>query len=199
MTEWIVIGGGPSAERYWASAGGIMPVPRTNKSIITCNNGLSLCHPEHYLLTDDWAIEQYMDDALEAQRRGTRIISHECRREDVPQANEYLDYEFANVTNYNPGRIAHARSSGVICVQYAIMHGATKIHLLGFDGFPPDAMKYGRMDENGVEIQRDRYGMNECMSCVLGRIISIHEDIEFVWWGGAESLLCFPDWRVTVK
>jgi len=185
----VCLGGGPTAKRFLPLA---LDAAGQNPVVITCNAGLRLIPvPDFYIVTDGCAVEDYKDDYTMAQRAGTKILTHPSAAGQIDCPTSLIDYDFHNVTNYKPGVFTHGRSSGVLALNVAIREGATDIHMLGYDGFGPSEMVYTRKNET-----HQRHGINEAMSIVIGKMIAMHPEITFHWWGALASRLCFPDWRV---
>ena len=202
MNEWIIIGEGKSRRKVWDS--GCLPL---HARVATFDDGVDVCAAPSLLLITDMTVAKHLEDKIiKAKRAGTRVLAHPANLQGVPGA-EYFSYDLDNVTNYTPRRIAHGRNGGVVCTQAALMEGAKKIHLVGFDGFGPDEMEYevemeqpveknGKLVVEKIMTKCNRHGMNESVALVMGKIIYMNPDVQFVWWAAEDSWVYFPEWDV---
>jgi len=168
-TDWCVLGGGKSADKY------LPEMLDKGCSVITCNAGLQkVANPDVYICTDPNARITYR----EAYKRAASFDV------DVLRYNEGITYDMRD-TSY------HGRSSGIICIREAIKRGARRIHILGCDGFKPDEMEYKAHGRS-----YNRHGMNEAMTEAFERLFKEFPDVEFTWYG--KSLLVKDSWPVKV-
>lgn len=141
---WIVCGSGPDAREMLAEARRRYPHART----ITTNQGIELFpapdRPDVYWLSDMHACQIYHDQAMAAQARGTRLVT--MRREPRALRERRLD----RFDQFVPGGSGGAYNqfvrgaytaglSGLLCLSYAIHHGARQIHLVGMNGYTGQA------------------------------------------------------------
>lgn len=138
LGDWIVVGSSPGVSEAHAISGRI-PWAK----VITTNAGyLSLARfPDVYFLSDPVACELHGHDAARMQASGTRLVT--LRREPRAIRSRGLEGfdEFFSVSGpgqdpkFIPGKYAQCALSGLFCLQYALNHGARRIHLVGMEGY----------------------------------------------------------------
>lgn len=166
MTHWLVIGGGPDA--------GTDARKVSADKTIGCNGSLRLGVPHDlYWLSDPVALTRFAEDL-----RG-------FTGEVVGPKGTPFDY-------IEKGIEFHGRCSGVVCCRVAIARGATRLTLVGFQGYKPtDSI----IDKRGKPVAlRGDYAatMNEAMRIAFADIGALPVAVDVV---GA-SCLTFPKhWR----
>lgn len=137
---WIICGAGPDAREMLATVRGRYPSATT----ITTNQGIELFpapdRPDVYFLTDSCGCRLYHDQAMDAQRRGSRMVT--LRREIGPlkdrgleSFDEFVPAGSAKVCNQFVRGMYTAGLTGLLCLQYAINHGAKQVHMVGMNGY----------------------------------------------------------------
>jgi len=137
--RWLVIGGSPCASQF--------PNLLANwrGKIATTNAGILLVpRPDVYFLSDQNACRKFGAEMIEAQRRGTHVISLAGRENRAVQdrglqtVNEWIEVEnHGDYRTFYPGRYCHALLSGTHLAQWVANRrpAPEEIRLLGFEGY----------------------------------------------------------------
>lgn len=135
MSTWICIGSGPSAPRALPD----VLASNVGAKTITTNAGIDIYpSPDVYVLIDMNASIIFQTHAIEAQRGGTRMVT--LRRHAAALRSRRVDWfdEFVSVPRHDrpmPGKYGRFIRSGTFCLEYACIHGAEKVFLVGWDGY----------------------------------------------------------------
>ncbi len=175
--------------------------------MITCNAGIKLCpHPDFYLAVDQISSREHEDAARKAQRSGTRLVT--LARDLDAQGERHIDH-FDLAISEDPKALPHVggygrfRYSGPLMLEVALNHGATEIHLVGFDGYDPDRPMYfdqSERDWNGEASQRDDIQrraplFHQVAQEAFGRIARAWAHCRFVQHGPTTFQVAAPNWR----
>jgi len=142
MVEWIVLGSSASAPQFLRA---IRAQDASSPRTITTNVGLWLLWPDVpdvYFLTDHVACRQYRELAYEAQARGTRLVTMRrdrsaLQKRGVERFDEFLEFDHGgSQTRLRRGSYGHVIFSGMYCLQYALHSGASRVYLVGMEGYP---------------------------------------------------------------
>ena len=135
--SWIVLGAGPDAREMLRLARARYP----HSQIITTNEGIELFadpdFPDVYVLNDQVASRTYADRAKAIQKRGCRLVTlrrdpQAMRLRGVDHCDEFLPFVSGRL--HVPGSYCGGLS-GLLCLQYALNHGAKSVHLVGMNGY----------------------------------------------------------------
>ena len=145
--RWLMVGSSPSVTSTlpavtdrigWrtVAAHGDVWTELVDTTVITCNSGIKLCCPDVFLCVDMNSGHWYGELAKAAQERGTRLVTLQRDARALRERNVDWYDEFLVLGN-GPSRTQYGpfRYSGPLCVEYACMHGAKEVHLVGFDGY----------------------------------------------------------------
>jgi len=133
MTTWLMIGSSPSV---------LQTLPQFadfDGMTITCNSGICLWPvPDVYFAIDQFASVMWHDEAANAQRMGTKLVSvlrgpKAAKQRKIEHYDLFLD--LAHKTNPSRTDYGEFRYSGPLCVEHACHNGAEVIHLIGMDGY----------------------------------------------------------------
>lgn len=138
LGEWIVVGSSPGGQ-YAQRLAGRLPWAMT----ITTNAAYRWLssNPHVYFLSDSLGCELHGNDAAMMQVSGTRLVT--LRRAQAALHSRGVDRfdEFLPLNGpgenprFVPGEYAQCALSGLFCLQYALNHGARRIHLIGMEGY----------------------------------------------------------------
>ena len=125
-STWLVLGSSLSAPDYLKKVSGEYDIS------IATNVGINLLQPDYYFLSDKLAISKHLTKAIEMQKLGMKLIMRENRLE----ADINIEFGKPKVNQtFVRGEYVHPRFSGLICMQFAINSGATKILVVGHGGY----------------------------------------------------------------
>lgn len=142
---WLIIGGGTSA----AIAFDLAMADHPDATTITCNAGGGLfldrgIVPDYFLMyCTAQAFNLWSDDLIELHRRGCHVIG-ERRSEGAvfkrlgrySERIEIMDLGRAlRCPPFDPAKMVYVRFSGLMCLQYALHHGAETVVLVGMEGY----------------------------------------------------------------
>ena len=142
IREWYVVGGSPCALRFSPE---VYDGYRLGAAVATTNAGIKLFpNPTVYFISDAHACRIYHDAWIEAQARGTHIVSLAGRAKNavsdrgLETVNEWIEVEnHGDYCTYYPGRYCHALLSGTHLVQWVANRPTPPlvVHLVGFEGY----------------------------------------------------------------
>ena len=123
-SEWICLGGGPTAPAMLLRA----LRDYRDATTITSNSGIKIITPDYYYFIDRVALEDFGKMAIEATfNHGTKVLT---RDRDALSARGIPVYEDISTQPW-------CHYSGHWCVQYALRSGAKTLALVGHEGFNP--------------------------------------------------------------
>ena len=196
---WLVIGSGPSAPEWLKRVGGWT-------HSITCNAGIKLCpNPDFYLAVDQIANREYRVQAEKAQASGTKLVTL-AREPSAMKERGTTGYDI-KITE-DPRALPHVggygrfRYSGPLMLEVACNHGATELHLVGFDGYRKDSVAYfdesDRLwadEEYWLRNRRERLEMTHVVSEeAMGRVANAWSHCRFVVHGPSRFVVNSPNW-----
>ena len=135
MTTWLAVADSPYA------AGFLEAIQEPVRSI-TCNAGIRLLRPDVYVLFDAAACPVYRDEAYAARVEGTWLVTL-LRLGQALADRGVLDFdEFIAIEGYTSGRLDRSHWYNLVLSrpytwQYALHRGATRLILVGNEGYPP--------------------------------------------------------------
>jgi CMP-N-acetylneuraminic acid synthetase len=186
--QWIVAGASPSAREGFAAARAAYPTATT----ITTNGGQGLfeppARPDHYLIFDSIACTKHREHAEVFAAHGTRTITlhRDSRRALVDRGVHWFD-EFLPVNGAeHPGRFrqgsyASCGLSGLMCLQYALNHGAQGVHLVGMEGYADSGHYFDDQADQGPE-KSSRF-TRTLIEPFVQSCIDACPDVQFTFYG----------------
>lgn len=120
-----------------------------------CNGIGHVYQPDYYVIGDPFIYGLHKD--VFHACLGTRILSTFTR--GTCDLRIYWKYE--NMVGLKRDEIFSADSTGFILLSMAYVMGASRIVLVGYDGYPPGRGRYHAYDEHAVEVDRVRYEWRE--------------------------------------
>jgi hypothetical protein len=105
---------------------------------ITSNGGIFIVNnPTYYFLSDSTACKLYGEHAKTAARMGTQCVT--LIRDHLPLKLRGIDWFPIMVQEGHP--YEPFQLSGIWCAEHAARSGATRVVLVGMDGYDPDPQK----------------------------------------------------------
>lgn len=203
MSSWLCVGSGPSAperlERFLASS-----IQWSNS--ITCNAGIKLWpYPDYFLCVDMNASRDYEPQARAAQAQGTKLVTldRECSALQERRCDFYD--VFLNIgPKPREGGYGHFRYSGPLMLEIALNHGASELHLIGFDGYAVDRKLYFDQEQRSwsrdVNTTRDRQAragaFMEVAQPALRDVCAAWPNARFLVHGPTLFQIDSPNWSV---
>lgn len=153
MNTWIALGSGPSAPEALPEV--LARYPRA--TVITCNGGIEILpHPDIYVLIDKTACTTFQQSAVLAKSAGSWLVTlNRCDAALKERCVHWFD-EFVCVPGHSapaPGRYGRFVRSGPFCIEYACMHGADCVVLVGWDGYAAGYHGGNRVDPARTAVQ----------------------------------------------
>lgn len=186
--SWIVLGAGPDAVEMLALARRRCPTAR----IVTTNGGINLFRPpdvpEVYFLTDQMGCHIYHDPARLMQRHGTRLVT--LKRSESSLKSRRVDH-FDEFLPGGPIQNQFVRGgysgglSGLLCLEYAVNHGAKRVHLVGMNGYAGvEGSDYFDGHETPLNPPDKRLRhTREIVEPFTQAVVDACPDVEFVFYG----------------
>ena len=200
MSNWLHIGSSPSVLQTLPQA----LAEHDFDMVMTCNAGIKLyANPDILLLCDGVASVNYAEYARIAQMSGTRLVTlkRECQKavsdRKIGHFDEFL--ELPPVEKPFDGKAFTAfRFSGPLCLQYAILGGATQIVLVGCDGWTGEN-DYFDSDE-GHHVQNCHGDIYERSTMKILRpqfrqMADVCPDVRFIQYGEPTFTIDSPNWE----
>ncbi len=171
---------------------------------ITCNSGIKLLPtPTYYVSVDSLACKAYADLAMEAQARGTKLVTLKRQRSalesrGVAHFDEFIDADAEPACvegGYGPFRY-----SGPFCVELACNKGATRVVLVGMCGWTK-AYDYFD-DDHPVSPSRPsddnwhRSMTKQWIEPTLNELCRAWPRVEFLCYGEPNYTVDAPNWTV---
>jgi len=169
-STWLVLGSSLSAPDYLKKVSGEYDIS------IATNVGINLLQPDYYFLSDKLAISKHLTKAIEMQKLGMKLIMRENRLE--ADINIELGKPKVNQT-FVRGEYVHPRFSGLICMQFAINSGATKILVVGHGG-------YNELDPGPDVHSKSSNWRGHSLLWIpsfMQSMVNVCPDIQFVFYG----------------
>jgi hypothetical protein len=192
---WLILGSSPSAAAYYPEAKAVADV------ICTANNGLVIePMPDLYWLTDSVAVRRYGDLAREAVARGSHLVTstlglkHNAMLGEI--AETVLKYDYLPRRHWMRGTLCNGRTSGGLLAQLAILNGASRVLMVGMEGY-----RSGH-GETRVDYFDGRDGSahhDETMAFygpLLQSVIDQTPTVEWVWYGRPNYPWSGPNVRI---
>lgn len=149
LDEWIVVGSSPVGQHAQRLIGRL-PWAK----VITTNNAYRwlAASPHVYFLSDPLGCELHGSDAAMMQASGTRLVTlrrtatalHSRGLDGFDEFLSMMELRSGETPRFVPGEYAQSALSGLFCLQYALNHGARRVHLIGMEGYT-DEGKGARM------------------------------------------------------
>lgn len=208
---WIVVGSSPGVEEIFDATLAAYPGATT----ITCNAGVNLffaCAPErvapdYYWLSDFKACGSYRRAARTARAMGTRVVSfHRDSEQALAERGITRDDllirvdEPQGLPRFTPGKYVMSGLSGTLCVQFALNHGASRVVLIGHDGYRSSTNGLvvdnfdGRTGKPGSWEHNERFIRPLLQSC-----IQTCPGVEFIQYGKPLYALEGPNYRLAKR
>lgn len=129
--EWLMVGTSPSVETTLDRFDGF------TGRVITTNGGICICSPDVYVGVDGKATPFWSEQILAAKSIGCLLVTlHRDSEAALKTRNVDWYDEFIRCGDApHIGGYGRFRFSGPLCLEYACNHGATVVHLVGFDGY----------------------------------------------------------------
>lgn len=191
MSNWLIIGSGPSVTQYAKAAFAAVEKPCT---ICACNSGLFVDYERGNPQPQKLVIITQDREFLSRNRRtienhisaGAQFVTtiHIAMAEGIGGDNvEALIIDTLR-DEWKPGAYSCAGKTGALALQYAIANGAQEIHIVGFDGYRSsegacviDTYDGAFGPETGADQTRDEYGP------MIQRIMHRTPEVEYVFYG----------------
>lgn len=139
---WLIVGSSPSVTTFVDPA---LACVGERGQTMTTNSGWQLFataesarwpRPDYYLLSDPIAIEAHARAAGWMRHRGTRIVGRVGMNIRGVPVDDQIDLaDYAQRDPWQPGTFVNGRTSGTICVQFAVNRGARVVVIIGMDGY----------------------------------------------------------------
>ena len=195
--EWLFVGSSPSVIEWLPQ---VLPMADV---IITTNSGIKLVPtPDYYVCIDQFACVNYHDIALDAQAAGTKLItlnrSEPARKQrQIEHFDEFIDLPpIADCTREQYGRFQY---SGPLCIQYACLHGAKVVHMVGTDGYKVANDYFDAHDIPQRKCQSEqtlRNINNNAIAPTMRQIAAAWHDVEFMQYGDPIYQVGYTNWKV---
>lgn len=201
MSTWLHIGSSPTVTRTLPC---VMAEWQFDK-VITCNAGIKLYPvPDVYVAIDGIASVNYEQQARHAQENGATLVTLyracEKARHDrkVDHYDEQIEINPHNKDKFTGTDYTQFRFTGPFCLQYAVLHGATTVVIVGCDGWTG---RHDYFDEaDGHVVQQDGDLLEKCTKRrLVPAFRSLAEnspDVRFVQYGFPLYEIGFPNWEV---
>ncbi len=192
VKEWIVAGSSPSAEQWIGPA--LDAVPKAK--IITTNRGSKLFadrQPDVYFFGDEYLddpeqFKEHRETARKLKAKGARIVGLNRTGKvkaawDIEWIDEFLTVDVGpwSPWKFIKGHYTAVRLSGLFCLQYAINHGATSIHLVGMEGYGDDEHYF---DDGAVSrVAKDSQLTLKTIQPFTQQLIDRCPDVDFRFYG----------------
>lgn len=144
MSDWLLVGSSPSAPEFVEAINGI-DWPHTS---MTTNAGIKLLpNADYYLALDQHAVEMFADDIRAAQKQGTQIVVLEDYEAKMRKAGGLASVDVVlahmppptvdgrKLLRIHDDTIVNVWMSGPVLPQFAVKWGATRMILVGFEGY----------------------------------------------------------------
>lgn len=185
---WLMVGSSPSVID-------VLPKVReslTNPTIITCNSGIKIVHPRHYVCVEQTAVNHYANAAQVAKSCGVNLItlnrSH-LRSRNVHWYTEFIENQPGPPTREKYGEF---RRSGGLTLEYACRNGAKEIHLVGVDGHRNENDYF-----DGEILRRiTKDSENDVLTELYTQIATVFDDIQFFHHGDPVLDIQANNWEV---
>ncbi len=199
-TDWIVIGASPSARESLLAARLAVP----NAVTIATNGAEALFSgssgPDYYHIHDMNACVDYNARGKEFQAMGTRLVTLE--RSESSLKKRGLDHfdEFVPLSSreypgrFKMGEYSSCGLSGLMCIQYALNHGAKTVHIVGQEGYGKGDQYFhaepgaGTQDDKLSHDKRERLTLSLLQPYIQG-CIDVCPAVQFVVYGNLEYKL----------
>lgn len=202
MRDWIVLGTGPSAPEMLKVAVRHAYIGFVS---LTMNAGLKMegC-PTHYFCVDEYAARMHQTQMVTARVGNTNLITlrlsdAELHGRILKWFDEFLSLPCSGVpTRHAFGPFLH---SGLLCVQLACLRGASRIHLVGYDGYAADGPLYFDKDAERDEFcKRGDPDRQQRVTAVLREglqhLADIWHDVDFIQYGEPIYSVNAPNWEM---
>lgn len=194
--NWLHIGTSPSVLDY-------LPRARQENRVdvtITCNAGIKLePRPDYYAAVDFPSHRRFVEQAREAQRKGTHLITAQrepsaLKDRDCDWYDEFLSFGSGPPTREKWGEF---RYTGPMCMEYAIRHGAMTLILVGCDGYTGtkdyfDGWTSGGDDPPGI-YQRMTV---EILQPAIQRLVRLWPEVTWIVYGRPVYAIQGDNWTV---
>ena len=135
MTTWLAVADSPYAA-------GFLEVIQEPARTITYNGGIRLLRPDVYWLFDSVACRMYAADAYAARADGTWLVTllrngSALARRGVGDFDEFIAIEGGVSSQLDRQHWYSLAFSRPYTWQYALHRGATRLVLIGQEGYPP--------------------------------------------------------------
>ena len=190
--QWLMVGSSPSVLDTLPQ----VMLDLDNPTIITCNSGIKLCEPHHYVCVDQYASHYYVSYAKEAQKRGCNLITLKRVPEALKARNVAFYDEFLEVQGHGvPSRSQYGEFvySGPLTLEYACHNGATDVHIVGCDGYRWNGDYF---DPQTTRTERDVRELTKRTAMLFGEIAHAWHDVKFVQYGNPVFDILQPNWEV---
>lgn len=165
--------------------------------------GIRLCDtPDVYILIDARGCQLYSADAHRAHIAGTRCVTLRRKPESLRERNidwfdEFIDEGTGGFTRSGYGQF---RYSGPLCVQYACLHGAKRVVLVGCDGYKGVKDYYDGSELTKVPPREPTYVFEHRTMGVLvpafRNLAEVWPDVEFIQYGDPCFSVDSSNWTV---
>lgn len=135
MTNWLMIGTAPTVLCTLPIAHHLHP---DAACVATSNGGLGIWPvPDVYLATDMLATKRFAQQARQAQDNGTRLVTLRRNNRSLKDRDSDWYDEFLELGRGLPSRAKWGEFTytGPLLLEYLLRNGATKIILVGCDGY----------------------------------------------------------------
>lgn len=194
--KWLMVGTAPSVMRTLPSFSAFEGMR------ITCNGGIELVpDPDVYLLVDMVASKTFRENAIRAREQGATLVTLHRDSEAALVDRKVHDFdEFLRCDSQGEptkAKYGRFRYSGPLCLEYACHHGASEIHLIGFDGYrtlgdyyKPQPGTKSKSATHGVERTRD------VLQPACQAIARAWHDVQFIQYGEPIFSVDSGNWEV---
>ncbi len=199
-TDWIVIGSSPSAPKSLLTARLAAP----NAVTIATNGAEALfpgsSGPDYYHIHDMNACVDFNARGKEFQAMGTRLVTLERKESSLKKRGlDHFDEFIPLSSREYPGRFkmgeySSCGLSGLMCIQYALNHGAKSVHIVGQEGYGKGDQYFHKEPWAGTPEEKITHDKRQPLSASLLQpyiqgCIDVCPAVQFVVYGNLEYKL----------
>jgi len=206
--EWIVVGDSEGGAAGLCLALERFPIAWT----IACNAGyrhFGDTIPNCYLLYAPEPRREHWEHALEMRKQGAWLVTCNCRPMLLMGIDPFDEVFRVRGVSRLPGvfvrgQYTDAGLSGLMCLQYAINNGATKVALVGMEGYSDDHGVFCAWQTKSFIRPFTQHVVDQCpdVQFVLYGTMNYEitgANVEHVPCGEQQEVACFDPFSVTAK
>lgn len=178
--KWMVLGASPSAADYHGIKVDV---------VIGAGASIKLREPDYYMIVEEQALFFYYQQVLIARACGMKVVITETMQactigrmylRDISYPHDIVIDAVQNAPDpWVPGDI-HFTAGGGVALQFALVNGATEIHMVGMEGYLAGGKDYFTGESSTEDQEIHSHTVYEPL---LRRIVEQSPDVEFVTYG----------------